>query len=138
MSKEWPFARVLWENAQASLAKADFRIARIYAGLVEPPELGERIFSLIHREYQKTVRGILAITGSRTLLQDQPILAHSILLRNPYVDPLHVLQVRGLDELKAAPHPPGQGRLMSSRLAKWSELVRLTIHGVAYGMKSTG
>ena len=129
MDQSWLFARVLWENAQASLAKTDLSIAQAYASLVHPPEIRDRIFRRIRAEYGKAVRGILQITGQHTLLEHQPVLRHSILMRNPYVDPLHVLQVRGMEELK--------GNLATSQ-ARWQELIRLTIHGIAYGMKSTG
>jgi len=127
MFREWPFARVVLENAQASLAKTDLKIARAYASLVKPPSVRERIFQQIKTEYSKAVRGVLAVTGAKALLETQPVLRHSILLRNPYVDPLHILQVRALQELQTAPSN-----------ARWLELMRLTIHGVAYGMKSTG
>ena len=130
MAQQWPFARVLWENAQASLAKADLQIARVYAELVDPPAVAERVFRQIEREYTKSVRGVLAVTGCRALLETQPVLKHSILMRNPYVDPLHVLQVRGLQEVRRESSDSAQ--------ARWLELIRLTIHGVAYGMKSTG
>ncbi len=128
MVRHWPFARVVFENAEASLAKTDLKIARAYASLVEPPELGERIFHRVTLEYAKSVRWIKRVSGSQNLLENQPILRHSILLRNPYVDPLHILQVRALKELSR--RRPGR--------EKWLELVRLATHGVAYGMKSTG
>lgn len=133
MAHQWPFARVLWENAQASLAKTDLRIARAYASLVRPPAVRERIFRQIQGEYRKSVRGVLAVTRAATLLETQPVLRHSILLRNPYVDPLHVLQVRGLEGFRRL------GRKASAtRRERWLDLLRLTIHGVSYGMKSTG
>ncbi len=128
MNQAWPFAHVLWENAQASLSKADLKIAQAYASLVHPLGLRNRIFRKIRGEYDMAVRGILKITGQRTLLEHQPVLRHSILLRNPYVDPLHILQVRALQELQGS----------SASAAGWQELTRLTIHGIAYGMKSTG
>ncbi|MBI3333409.1 MAG: phosphoenolpyruvate carboxylase [Candidatus Omnitrophica bacterium] len=136
MAAQWPFARVLWENLQASLAKTDLRIARLYADLVRPSSVGERIFRRIQGEHARAVRALLAVTGSGTLLETQPVLRHSIQLRNPYVDPLNILQVRCLSELL----PPSRSRrsLSGQAASPWLDLVRLTIHGVAYGMKSTG
>lgn len=130
MAQNWPFARVLWENAQASLAKADLRIASAYAGLVQPAALRRRVFGQIRAEYAKSVQGVLAITGCQALLETQPVLRNSIVLRNPYVDPLHVLQVRCLAEIHR--------RRARRAQEKWRELLRLTVHGIAYGMKSTG
>jgi phosphoenolpyruvate carboxylase len=131
MSKEWPFARVVWENAQASLAKTDLKIAATYASLVESAKIRSSIIRQIEMEYHKSVQGILTLTGCQTLLEHQPVLRHSILLRNPYVDPLHILQVRCLKELRR------QGIDLRER-ARWLELFRVTVHGIAYGMKSTG
>ncbi len=131
MAREWPLARVIWENAQASLAKADMKIASAYASLVQPARVRKRIFGQIQAEYHKSVQGVLALTGCQAPLETQPVLRNSILLRNPYVDPLHILQVRCLQELR-------RRRLGRDRQGRWLELLRLTVHGVAYGMKSTG
>ena len=130
MARDWPYARVVWENAQASLAKTDLKIARAYASLVQPASLRERVFHQIQTEYIRAVHGLQEITGSQTLLETQPVLRHSILLRNPYVDPLHALQVRCLQEIRR--------RRNRSQQRRWLELLKLTVHGIAYGMKSTG
>lgn len=130
MARAWPFAHVLWDNAQASLAKADLKIAAAYASLVRPAALRRRVFDQIRTEYSKAVHGVLVITGCQNLLETQPVLRNSILLRNPYVDPLHILQVRCLQEMRRS----GSAR----RRNRWLDLLRLTVHGVAYGMKSTG
>ncbi len=130
MATGWPYARVIWENAQASLAKTDLKIARAYASLVQPSSLRERVFHQIQAEYSRAVHGIQEITGAPALLETQPVLRHSILLRNPYVDPLHALQVRCLQEIRRRRGRGQQG--------KWLELLKLTVHGIAYGMKSTG
>jgi phosphoenolpyruvate carboxylase len=140
MAQTWPFARVLFDNAQASLAKADLRIAQVYAQLVRPPALRQRIFQQVRAEYTQAVQGVLTATGCRTLLEHQPVLRHSILLRNPYVDPLHILQVRALEELGRQRRQPRTRGLSPKGTVpdNWLELLRLTIHGIAYGMKSTG
>ncbi|MCM8811500.1 MAG: phosphoenolpyruvate carboxylase [Candidatus Omnitrophica bacterium] len=136
MVRHWPFAKVMLENAQASLAKAELNIARVYAGLVSPKSVGDRIFKLIEQEYHRSVREILAVTGSRSLLKDQPVLYHSIALRNPYVDPLHFLQVRGLKQFMKS--RSARSIRLSDRRDGLLDLIRVTIHGISYGMKSTG
>ena len=77
-------------------------------------------------EYQRSVRGVLTITGNRELLETQSVLRHSIHLRNPYVDPLNYIQLRFLAHLEHEATP------------EIYELLQLTIHGIAFGMKSTG
>ena len=128
MYQGWPFFRVLIDNAEVSLAKTDLYIAARYARLVRPPRVREVIFTMIEEEYQRSVRGVLGISGSSHLLERQPVLAESIRLRNPYVDPLNYLQIRFLDEWRRAPHP--RPALL--------HLLQITVGGIAFGMKSTG
>lgn len=124
--RSWPFFSTLIDNAQVSLSKADLYIAEQYAGLVEPRSLGVLVFSRIEKEFRRSVEGVLAITGQRELLESNAVLRESIRLRNPYVDPLNYLQVRFLREWRVAP---------SDRVL---DLLRLTVQGIASGMKSTG
>lgn len=126
MYHDWSFFRTLLDNAQASLAKADFYIGEQYAHLVRDPAVRRAIFGQVRAEYQRAVRWVLAVTQQTMLLETQPVLRHSIQLRNPYVDPLNYLQLRFLAEYAQSPTP------------EVHELLRLTIHGIAFGMKSTG
>jgi len=134
MYQGWPFFSNLIHNAELSLAKTDLYIASLYADLVRPRSLGKSVFRRIEAEYQRSVRGVLAITGAGALLADQPVLAESIRLRNPYVDPLNFLQTRYLEGWRRnhrRDHPgPAEAALF--------HLLQITVGGVAFGMKSTG
>jgi phosphoenolpyruvate carboxylase len=128
MHEGWPFFRVIIDNAEMSLAKTDLYIAARYAQLVHPPQLRESIYQRIEEEYRRTVRGVLNACGASHLLERQPVLAESIHLRNPYVDPLNFLQIRFLAEWRRKSHPS----------AELLHLLQLTVGGIAFGMKSTG
>ena len=128
MYRHWPFFSVLIENAEISLAKTDLYIAGRYATLVRPPSLAEKIFAQIREEYERSRRWVLEISGQTEPLARQPVLAESIRLRNPYVDPLNFLQIRFLEEWRRA-RPP-QPELL--------HLLQITVGGIAFGMKSTG
>jgi phosphoenolpyruvate carboxylase len=128
MHEGWPFFRVIIDNAEMSLAKTDLYIAGRYAQLVHPPQLRDRIYRQIEEEYRRTVRGVLETCGGSHLLERQPVLAESIRLRNPYVDPLNFLQIRFLAEWRRRPRA-------SPELL---HLLQLTVGGIAFGMKSTG
>jgi phosphoenolpyruvate carboxylase len=124
----WPFFNILINNAEASLAKTDLYIASRYAALVRPRSLAESIFGRIREEYERSVRGVLEVSGSTQLLERQPVLAESIRLRNPYVDPLNFLQTRFLQKWRTArDHQP-----------EILHLLQITVGGIAFGMKSTG
>jgi phosphoenolpyruvate carboxylase len=128
MHQGWPFFRVIVDNAEMSLAKTDLYIAGRYAQLVYPPSLRDAIFRRLEDEYRGTVRGVLDACGGSHLLERQPVLAESIRLRNPYVDPLNFLQIRFLAEWRRNPHAS----------AELLHLLQLTVGGIAFGMKSTG
>jgi phosphoenolpyruvate carboxylase len=129
MYRGWPFFSVLVDNAEVSLAKTDLYIARRYAALVHPASLGEKIFRRIEEEYHRTTRRTLEIRESTRLLEHQPVLAESIRLRNPYVDPLNFLQLRFLERWRSSPVAASPELL---------HLLQITVGGIAFGMKSTG
>ena len=124
----WPFFAVLIDNAELSLAKTDLYIAGQYAALVHPPRLGQTIFRGIEEEYRRSRQGVLEICGHTHLLARQPVLAESIRLRNPYVDPLNFLQIRFLKRWR-------KGRRVPPELL---HLLQISVAGIAFGMKSTG
>lgn len=124
--REWPFFRSLIDNAQMSLSKADLYIAEQYAGLVNDEALGTRIFHEIKAEFEMSRNMVLEITEQNQLLANAPVLRESIWLRNPYVDPLNFIQVHFLEKWRRT-HSDDD-----------LNLLRLTVHGIASGMKSTG
>ena len=130
MYRRWPFFRTLLDNAEVSLAKTDLGIARQYAALVESNAVRTKIFGLIEQEYARSVELVLSINERKELLENQPTLAQSIRLRNPYVDPLNYLQIRYLSVWRKASE--------AQRTEHLRRLLALTVKGVASGMKSTG
>lgn len=131
MSDTWPFFGLLLANAETSLAKADMHIAGCYAQLVESPEVRERVFGRIELEHRRSKELVLTVSGRKELLARDPVLAESIRLRNPYVDPLNFLQIQFLRQWRNA-DPEAEPNEDLERL------LALTAHGIAFGMKSTG
>jgi phosphoenolpyruvate carboxylase len=130
MYAEWPWWRAVVDNCHMTVAKADMRIAARYAGLVADEQLRERIFTKVQHEFGSACRGLLAVVGVDHLLDDKPYLQRSIRLRNPYIDPMHYVQVRLLHELRAAGDPDERARLEYPLL--------LTVSGIAAGLRNTG
>ena len=130
MYEDFPWFHVMVDFTQMSLGMADMRIARRYAALVRPKAVGRRIFAEIAGEFERSRRAVLAITGQRHLLDANYVLQNSIRLRNPYVDPISLLQVRFLEQR----HRARDGR---SRRALIRPLA-LTINGIAAAMRHTG
>ena len=130
MYQHWPFFTTLLDNAALSLAKTDLYIARRYASMVKSAELRNKIFGNIEESYHLSVRMVLSVCQRSRLLVHQPVLEESIRLRNPYIDPLHFLQIRFLDLWRRTPE--------AKRTEQHRRLLALTVNGIAFGMKSTG
>jgi phosphoenolpyruvate carboxylase len=109
------------------MAKSDLAIARRYAELVADMQLRERIFALLETEFERTRRAILRITGQKELLERNAMLAQLIRLRNPYVDPLSLIQVELLRRKRAG----DDSEELNYALAA-------TINGISAGLRNTG
>ncbi|WP_263356308.1 phosphoenolpyruvate carboxylase [Acidicapsa ligni] len=127
MAKEFPLFIDLVRNVEMALGKADLGTARLYSSLVEDMQLRARIYTGFEEEYQRTVDAVLAITQQTELLQSNPVLARSIKLRNPYVDPMHLIQVDLLRRKRAGEDTPEVNRALSA-----------TISGISAGLRNTG
>jgi len=114
-------------NIELGMAKADLPIARVYSGLVKNVELRTRVFAMLEDEFLRSRRMILRISGQRELLANNRVLARSIDLRNPYVDPMSLIQVELLRRKQ-------QGR----DLAQLEYPLGATINGIAAGLHNTG
>ena len=129
MEREWPFFSALLSNAEMACAKADLAVGRRYAELVEDRELRTRIWDRIEAEFGRTCRALLTVTGQERLLARERLLRASIDRRNPYVDPMSLLQVELLRRSRAAADGDGEELARASFLA---------INGIAAGMRNTG
>jgi phosphoenolpyruvate carboxylase len=125
MAADWPFFQSLLDLLSMVLAKADPAVAQQYEALVDPEHAP---LSASLRARLERCRTVVADTlGHTNLLENNSVLARSIAVRNPYVDPINTLQVELLRRARAAPDDP--------------ELLRallLSINGVAAGMRNTG
>ncbi|MDG5778498.1 phosphoenolpyruvate carboxylase [Haloarculaceae archaeon H-GB2-1] len=122
MYENWPFFRTKLDNASLALARTDMEIAEEYAGLATD-DLREKIFPRIREEYEAAREMMNEIAGRETLVK-RAWLAENLGRRNPYVDPLNMLQVRLLKQ---------------SHLTETEQrTLRLTVQGIAAGMKNTG
>jgi phosphoenolpyruvate carboxylase len=129
----WSFFRATLDNAVLALAKSDMGIGRMYADLVEDAGTRERIWDMIAGEYQRSREAALRTNGQEDLLAELSWLKRSITLRNPNTDPLNLVQVEWMRRLRDAER---HGDV--EKQAECRELLRLTIEGVAAGMRSTG
>jgi len=118
----------LVRNVEIAMAKADLNIARLYAStLVQDAGLRESVFSVMAEEFERTRRMLLAVTGQSGLLEGNSVLSQSIRLRNPYVDPMSLIQVELLRRKRAEASSEGLNYALGA-----------TINGIAAGLHNTG
>jgi phosphoenolpyruvate carboxylase len=127
IARGFPMFSDLLRNVELGMAKADLGIAREYSGLVKNAALRKRVFSMLEDEFLRSRRMILRVRGQRELLARNRVLARSIRLRNPYVDPMSLIQVELLRRK--------QNGEQSSDL-EYS--LGATINGIAAGLHNTG
>jgi len=128
MVAEWPFFRSTLDLIEMVLAKALPDIAERYDRLLVDPSL-QPLGADLRARYETTRRRLLELRGRQTLLEESSVLRRSIDVRNPYVDPLNLLQA---DLLRRLRDPEVEDR-ESVRAA-----LLLTVNGVAAGMRNTG
>jgi phosphoenolpyruvate carboxylase len=124
---DFPLFTELIANVEMGLAKADLSIARLYAGLVSDAVLRERVFGMLFEEFERTKAVVLRLTGQTALLEKNPVLARSIRLRNPYVDPLSLIQVELLQRKRRGEDNDDLNYALAA-----------TINGIAAGLRNTG
>ena len=126
MFAEWYFMRALTADAEMVLAKADLGISKLYSKLAG--ELHDKFFPIIEAEFELTRELILDYTNREHLLEGDSILQRAIMLRNPYVDPMSLMQVDLLARWRASDYR--DDTLLNALLA--------SVNGIAQGLQNTG
>jgi phosphoenolpyruvate carboxylase len=123
---KWFFLRNLIDDIEAMLARTDLEIAQAY-NILAPTPL-HRFFADIRREYAAAREHVLAVKDCTALLDSDPTLQRALQLRNPYVDPMNLMQVDLLQRWRATERTDRD--LFEALLA--------SIGGIAQGLQSTG
>jgi len=126
MAAHWPFFINLLSDLAMVLAKADLDIAARYAGLAGPA--GHEVFPIIRARLEETRIWVLRLRDEQELLDHEPELQQSIRLRNPYVDPISLLQVDLLARWRATDR---QDPELERALFE-------TVRGISQGLQNTG
>ena len=127
MYAEWPFFRSTLNLIETALAETDAGIATQYDQWLVPPDL-KPIGEDLRQRLRAAVDAILRITGHERLLASNPILRRSIDVRNPYVDPINLVQIDLLRRLRHA----------DKEDPDLSRAFMITVNGIAAGMRNTG
>ena len=127
MARDWPFFATLIDDVEMVLAKSDMAIFQRYSRLAQA-DAHAYCHAIISAEFERVLAAVLAIKGEDELLAHDLRLRQSIRLRNPYVDPISLLQVDLLARWRAADRSDDQ--LLQALIA--------TVNGIAAGIQNTG
>jgi len=120
------FFEAMINDVEMVLGKSELGLGRLYSGLAQPDH--QHFFDRIESEFDLATRRILELKGLDHLLDDQRVLQRNIRLRNPYVDPLHLLQIDLLRRWR-------EGNREDDELL---EALKSTVKGIALGIQNTG
>lgn len=131
MARDWPFFNTLVDDVEMVLAKSDLDIFECYSKLaarLPQGDLHAQFYPGLAAEFERSRAAVLAIKGHGDLLAGDHRLRQSIRLRNPYVDPISLLQVDLLARWRAG--GSGDDALLQALVA--------TVNGIAAGVQNTG
>lgn len=126
LARTWPFFDNLLSDVAMVLAKADMAISRRYAALSDSDD--GRLQDRIEEEHARSAKLICDIKEHSTLLEDEPTLQRAIRLRNPYIDPMSLIQIDFLARWR-------EGGRSDPELER---VLVATVNGIARGLQNTG
>lgn len=127
MMEGFPVFATMIRNVELAMAKADMSIARLYADLVKDVGMRERVFNMLAEEFERTRWEILRVKKQTELLEKNAVLSRSIKLRNPYVDPMSLIQVELLRRKREG-----------ADTEELNYCLGATMNGIAAGLHNTG
>ncbi len=127
MYQHWPFFRSTVDLIEMVCSKADASASERYDRNLVESEL-HQLGANLRGQLEQTVSSLLEVTGHKQLMDGYPIGRISLDARNPYMDPINLLQVELLKRLRSTETPDHQ---------LWEAFV-VTVNGIAAGMRNTG
>jgi phosphoenolpyruvate carboxylase len=127
MARDWPFFNATLRLIEMALAEAEPSIAEAYDRALVPEPLRD-VGADLRGRLLRARQAVLAALGAGTLLEDNPVLRRSIDVRNPYVDPINVVQIALLAHLRG-------DTVVDDNL--WRAFL-VTVNGIAAGMRNVG
>jgi phosphoenolpyruvate carboxylase len=132
MYKDWLWFQTLIDLLEMILVKSEIRIAENYDNqLVTDPE-SQALGQELRDRFRATIEAVLSVSGNPALQSSNPILLQSLYVRNPYVDPLNVIQAELLKRLRS------ETSITDSEKEVLMNSLLITINGVANGMRNSG
>jgi phosphoenolpyruvate carboxylase len=129
MADAWCFFDDLLGKIEMICAKTDLEIARTYVETLAPQH--KKLWEDLASEFRRTVDALLKIRNTQYLIDDQPLLQTAIIHRDPYLDPLSLVQIHLLQRKGeiGEDHPDRK---------QIDRILGTTLNGIAQGLRNTG
>lgn len=132
MQEQWPFFQALLDMLEMVLAKTDSAVAAYYEQRLTEDKSLLALGQQLRDSLENTVAALRNLTGRDDLLANNPVMRWSVKVRDPYTDPLHLLQAELMGRLR-------QSDNMSAEQEQYLEsALMVTIAGIAAGLRNTG
>ncbi|QIK60086.1 phosphoenolpyruvate carboxylase [Dysgonomonas sp. HDW5A] len=127
MYQDWPFFNTRISMLEMVYAKADSRIAAYYDQRLVDKNI-QYLGAELRDQLAKDTATILNIAHDNSLMENLPLIASNIAMRNIYTVPLNLLQVELLQRVRSNEVHPQE----------LEQALMVTISGIAAGMRNTG
>jgi len=128
MRAQWPFFATRLSMLEMVYLKADAQIAAYYDEKLVPEHL-LGLGAQLRSQLSADTALLLQLIDRPDLMANEAWIRESIMLRNTYVDPLHILQVELLKRVRHAPETVNDNI---------KRALMVTIAGIAAGMRNSG
>lgn len=133
MAANWPWFRTLIDMLEMILVKSETKIAENYDKQLVSDAKSQSLGQELREKMKFTSDAVLQVSGSPYLQANNPMLLRSLLVRNPYVDPLNIIQAEVLKRLRTT-----SSTLSEEERTVLQDTLLITINGVANGMRNSG
>ena len=129
MYRNWDSFRTMVDLVEMVLSKSEPAIAKHYDETLVSDDKAKELGKELRELHLATDRAILDLVGHEQLGENNPILRRALVVRNPYVDCLNVLQAETLKRIRQQGDDGGKDL---------EDALLTTITGIANGMGNTG
>ena len=133
MYQSWPWFQTLVDLLEMILAKSDARIAANYDNVLVKDEASLALGRDLRRRMGVSEKAVLTISRNAALQDSNAVLLRSLQVRNPYIDPLNIIQAELLKRVRELPE-----NITDEDRQELNDALLITINGVANGMRNSG
>lgn len=126
MLEQWPYFRSRISLTEMVYIKSDAKISALYDDVLVEKSL-QSMGDELRQQLLSDEKAVLTLLGQQEVLEKDQWNLNSFKLRQPYLIPLHLMQIETLKRLRENPEHP-----------LCEQVLMVTMAGIATGMRNTG